>query len=149
MRLRLRNNGRGLFRCFRLASRLGPGLLAPEADLLGERRALGGIIRSDHGVIGWQPPFRAIFFGRQAVSGAQVTLEHLQFLAVFEADDIVGLDRAADRNCGFLLILRRFRRVVVLRAQTREDRLNHVGNLRSWNFIVADIGRSNLGRHSK
>src|SRR3546814_2176551 len=56
----------------------------------------------------------------------QVTPQHLQFLPVFEADDIVGLDRGADRNGG----LQFFRCSFGGRAEARQRGVNapdHIG----------------------
>src|SRR5205814_703481 len=62
-----------------------------EADLLGQPAALAGIIWRDHRVIRRQRPAFAILLGGHVVGGLQVPLQHLQALAVFEADDVVGL----------------------------------------------------------
>src|SRR4051812_6409176 len=74
-----------------------PSLL-PEADLHGEPRARRRIIGRYHGIVARQAPFLAILLGRQIVARAQVALERLEFLAVLEADDVVGGDRLLDRD---------------------------------------------------
>jgi hypothetical protein len=44
---------------------LGPGsrLNLSDSDLLRQLRPLGRVVRRDHGIIGWQPPFLAILLG--------------------------------------------------------------------------------------
>ncbi len=83
----------------------------PEADLEREATARGGIIGRDHRIVGRQLPFGAILFGGHVVIGAQIALEHFQLLAVFEADQIIGLDRIADRHGGLLFGDRRLDRL--------------------------------------
>ena len=39
-----------------------------------------------------------VFFGRQAVHGAQMAFEHLELFAVFEADHIIWRNRLLDRD---------------------------------------------------
>ena len=77
-----------------------------------------GIVRSDHRVIRRQSPFRPILVRRQVIGSFQMPLEHLQLLAVLEADDMVGLNRLLDRHRrlqrlagGFLLPLGLSRRL--------------------------------------
>lgn len=43
----------------------------------------------DHWIVGGQGPAAAVFVGAHIVARAQVALEHLQRMAVFEADDVV------------------------------------------------------------
>ena len=78
--------------------------------------ALFGIIGRDHRIVGVKTPLLAILVGSHLIMRHQVPLEHLQALPVFEADDIVGLDRRADRNLGLRLGFRR-RTAVRNRAQ--------------------------------
>src|SRR6478736_5307511 len=65
----------------------------------GRGAALLGIVGRDHRVVGGEAPAGAVFGGGQAVVGHQVALEHLHLLAVFEADDVIVLDRCAHRYC--------------------------------------------------
>src|SRR5260221_6168908 len=69
---------------------------AAEADLLGEGRALRGVIWRHHWVIGRETPFDAVIVRRHAVGRAQMPFEHLQLLAVFQANQVFGRDRLAD-----------------------------------------------------
>src|SRR6185437_4439344 len=63
-----------------------------EADLLGETRALLGIIRSYHRIVGRQAPALAIGLGRQLIGGHQMPLQHLKFFAVLETNDVFGMN---------------------------------------------------------
>src|SRR6185369_16254385 len=51
-----------------------------------------------HRVVRRQIPALAVLFGRHVVGGAQMPLQHLQLLAVLEADDVVRRDRLLDRH---------------------------------------------------
>src|SRR5258705_12109321 len=73
---------------------------APQPDLLGDFRALFGVFRRDHRVVRRQPPFGAILIRRQTVGRAQMPLQHLELLAVFEADQKLWRDRFADLHGG-------------------------------------------------
>src|ERR1700760_2177117 len=66
-----------------------------EADLLGKGTAPRGIGRRHHRIVGRQAPALAVVVRAHVVARAQVALQHLQLLAVFQADDEVVLDRAA------------------------------------------------------
>src|SRR5690348_6144683 len=59
-------------------------LAASKSDLLRKFRTLGRVVRRDHGIVGGKSPFRAIGVGRKIEARTNVTLEHLQFLAVFQ-----------------------------------------------------------------
>src|SRR3712207_4322080 len=74
----------------------GAAALGAEADLLGQRAALLGIVRSDHRIVGIEAPLLPIFVRGHLVMRHQVPLQHLQLLAVFQADDVVRLDGGAD-----------------------------------------------------
>src|SRR3546814_11775020 len=65
---------------------------------LGERAALRRIIGSDHRIVAWKSPFGTILVGGHIIVRHQVALQHFQLLAVFEANDIVRLDRRTHRN---------------------------------------------------
>ena len=80
------------FRCYR------SGRLAAKADLPGECRARRGVGRCYHRVVLGQAPAAPIVLGRHVVPGGQMPLEHLEFLAVFQADDEILLDRLLDRH---------------------------------------------------
>ena len=79
------------------------GLLFParaEARLLGEIRARAGVVRRNHRVVVREAPLLAVFFRREIVVRAQMALQRLELLAVFEADDVVGgITDFLDRNC--------------------------------------------------
>src|ERR1700732_102177 len=62
------------------------GLLA-EPHLLGKLRAGLGVFRRHHRIIGRQTPFLAILLRRHAVARAQVPLERLEFVSVFQAHE--------------------------------------------------------------
>ena len=69
-----------------------------EADLLRDTRAVAGVIRCHHGIVGRQPPLLPILLRCHSVVGLQVPLEHLQLLPVLQADDVVREHRFADRH---------------------------------------------------
>jgi hypothetical protein len=118
--------------------------LAAEADLLRERLALRRVARRSHRVVPPEPPALAVFLRRHAVIGHQVALEHLQLLAVLEADDVVVGDRAADRHRRGELDQRRG---LLGRqpAQRIEDRLDERPDLGAADGVVADMRRDDLG----
>ena len=51
---------------------------AAEPDLLGESRALVGVVRRDHRIIRRQAPFVAILVGRETIAGARMALQRLE-----------------------------------------------------------------------
>src|SRR3546814_12751051 len=73
------------------------GRYLAEADLLGELRTLPRVVRRHHRIVGGKAPLRPILLGRHVVGGAKMTLQHLQLLAVFATDDVLGRDRLLDR----------------------------------------------------
>src|SRR3546814_9126346 len=78
------------------------------SDGLGERLAPLRIVRGGPRIVGGEAPFGAIILRRQAVIGHQMSLERREFLPVLEADNMVGLDRSADRDGGLLFFDRCF-----------------------------------------
>ena len=71
-------------------------------------------------------------------------LQHLQLLAVFQTDQIVGLHRCTDGNLGLKLDLGLGR----LTAQTRKGAVNVLDQLRQVvdrHAVVADVGGHNIG----
>jgi hypothetical protein len=66
--------------------RLSPA--PPKPDLLGELRTNGGICRSDHRILGRQVPPSSVLLRRHAVARAEIALEHFQWFAVFQAEQI-------------------------------------------------------------
>ena len=77
---------------------LGALALLAEAHLLGQFRTGSRIVRCNHRVIGTQVPLLAVLFRGHVVVRAQVALQRLELLAVFETDDVIGRDRLADRS---------------------------------------------------
>src|SRR5438045_3371677 len=71
------------------ARRLAPA----KTDFLGKFGTLGRVVGGNHGIIGRKPPLCTIGVGRQVVSRANISLQHLQFLAVFKTDNVFGTDR--------------------------------------------------------
>lgn len=63
---------------------------------LGKMAASLGVFRRDHWIVARKSPSLPIFGGGHTVLSHQVTLEHLHLLAVFEADELVALNRCAD-----------------------------------------------------
>src|SRR4051794_6489879 len=74
--------------------------LGAEADLLREAGALLRVGRGDHRVVVGQAPPLAVLLGRHVVAGLEMPLEHLQLLAVLEADDVIRHHRLLDRHGG-------------------------------------------------
>src|SRR3954467_2170887 len=85
------------------------GLTRAKSDLLGEGGALFGVFGGYHRVVGVEAPLLAVLLRRHAIGRSQVPLQHLQLLSVFQADNIVGKYRLADRH-ERLRFLGRFRR---------------------------------------
>ena len=84
-----RLGGTGFRRC-------GSSRPTAQADLPGEHRALCGIGRRHHRIVPGQPPAAPIVLGCHVVPSGQMPLEHLEFLAVFQADDEILLNRLLD-----------------------------------------------------
>src|SRR3546814_19688954 len=75
-------------------------------------------------------------FGGHAIVRHQMTAEHLELFPILETDDIVGLDRRADRKGGLLLLDGRFDR----RAKSRTRAMNARDQI--WEIGPADaVGR--------
>src|SRR3546814_4990771 len=75
-------------------------------------------------------------FGGHAIVRHQMTAEHLELFPILETDDIVGLDRRADRDGGLLLLDGRFDR----RAKSRQRAMNARDQI--WEIGQADAVRS-------
>jgi hypothetical protein len=75
-----------------------------------------------------------------------VTLEHLQLLAVLEADDEIGRHRSADRHRG----LGRLRAAAALVevAQGGVNRVDHAWKIGGRQRIVPDVGGDDLAGHA-
>ena len=71
-------------------------------------------------------------------------LEHLQLLAVFEADQVARRDGLLDRH-GRLRPFGFRRRVAADAGQRAEDFLDKAGKFRGRYWVVRDMGRDNLG----
>src|SRR5690554_1791671 len=69
-----------------------------EPDLLGELTALLGVVLRDHGIVWPKAPLLAVLVRGHVVGGLQMTLEHLQLFAVFQADQVIGMYRLLDRH---------------------------------------------------
>src|ERR1041385_5103446 len=74
--------------------------LLAEAHLLGQLRARRRVVRRHHRIVGGEAPFLAVLLWRHVVLRAQVTLERLEFFAVFETDEIFRRDRLLQRHRG-------------------------------------------------
>ena len=72
-----------------------------KADLLGQLAALLGVVWRDHRIVGGQAPTLTVLIGRHVVGRFKMPLQHLQFFAILETDDVIGRDRAAHRHGGF------------------------------------------------
>ena len=76
-----------------------PAALAPEAELLGHRRALLGVGGGGQRVIARQLPTAQIFGNPQPVPGPEMPPQSLAAEPAFQAYDIVMLHRALYRDC--------------------------------------------------
>src|SRR3546814_6988212 len=72
--------------------------LPAKPDRLGECAARCGIAGRDHGIIGGQIPFGAVFVRGEPETVHQVAFQRLELPAIFQADEIVRLDGEADRK---------------------------------------------------
>ncbi|CDX49911.1 hypothetical protein MPL1032_100280 [Mesorhizobium plurifarium] len=114
--------------------------LAAEADRLGELRARGRIVGSDHRVVDGQAPFGAVGFGRQAEMHADMALQRFELLPVLEADDVVrrhrapGIDGGDRRGRGGL-------RRLADPADRRGDAGDQPAQVRSGQAVLRDVGR--------
>src|SRR5690606_29558352 len=118
--------------------------LATEADFLRQHAPLFGVIRRDHRIVGRETPAGAVLGRSQSVVGHQVTLEHLHLLAVFEADDVVILDRCTDRDRGF-----GFGLDLRSGAETGECAVDVLDQRRDFlhpDAVVADMSGDDVGR---
>ncbi|KAJ8139251.1 hypothetical protein OY671_007537, partial [Metschnikowia pulcherrima] len=75
--------------------------LPAKADFQREIAAARGIVRRDHRVAIRQAPRRSVILRSQAVRGHQMPFQHLRLVAAAQAEEMVRLDRRADRNCRF------------------------------------------------
>ena len=112
--------------------------LGAQADLLGQVGAVLGVIGRHHGIIGGKAPTLAVFLGRHVVGRVQMALQHLQFLAVFQADDIV-------REHGFFRRHGRFGALCLLRSgpdigKRVENLVDQIRNVPRRGRIIADMG---------
>ena len=116
--------------------------LGAEADLLGERRAVARVVRRHHRIIGRQAPALAILLGGHVVGGLEMALQHLELLAVFETDDVVGENRFLDRNGGLRLL--GLARLASNAGQRPEHVLDQAGQRVGIDRIVGDMRRNDL-----
>src|SRR5215217_9229777 len=86
-------------------SLLTAAALLPEAHLLGQLRACGGVVGRYHRIVWRERPLLAVLLGRHAVLSAQMPLEGFEFLSVLQTNDMV-------RRNGFLDRHRRLERLV-------------------------------------
>src|SRR3546814_3933033 len=73
-----------------------------------------------------------------------MTAEHLELFPILETDDIVGLDRRADRDGGLLLLDGRFDR----RAKSRQRAMNardQIWEIGQADAVVRYMRRDNIG----
>ena len=65
-------------------------------ELAGEVEAIGAAVTQfaigDQGIVGRQVPAGTILVRRHVIAGRQMALQHLELLAVFEANDVIVLD---------------------------------------------------------
>src|SRR3546814_13227936 len=77
-----------------------------------------------------------------------MTAEHLELFPILETDDIVGLDRRADRDGGLLLLDGRFDR----RAKSRQRAMNardQIWEIGQADAVVRYMRRDNFGGESE
>src|SRR5512146_64504 len=116
-----------------------------EADILGKLAALLGVIGRHHRIIGRQAPALAILLGRQIVGRLEVALQHFEFLAVLETNEMVRMNRFLDRNRRLRPLHRRHRRLADIhkRLVNLIDELRQVGDA---NRIVRHMRSNDFGR---
>jgi hypothetical protein len=88
--------GHGPLGCRRARFRGGA---APETDLFGHCRAQRRIARRGQWMIRLQSPAGAIIGDFEAVGDPEMAAEHPCAIPALEADDVIGLYRASNRNC--------------------------------------------------
>src|SRR5664280_1699940 len=74
--------------------------LLAKPHLLGQLRARGRVTGRDHRIVGAERPFFPVLLGRHVVLRAQMPLERLEFLAVFQADNVFRRDRLFTETAG-------------------------------------------------
>src|SRR5690606_8513846 len=119
--------------------------LAAEAHLLRKTRTGSSVVGGDHRIVRVEIPLFAVLFRRHVVMGHEVTLQRLELLAVFEADDVVVMNRLL-RVDGRLRLLNDDRRffafdVTLERGMYFGDQQRQ---LASANRIIADICSYNI-----
>ena len=72
--------------------------MTPETDRLGQRRAPRRIVRRGQWIIQRQLPTGAVISDFEAVGDPQMATKHLRAISALEANDVILLDRALDRN---------------------------------------------------
>ncbi len=115
-----------------------------EADLLGQGGPMLGVVRRHHRVVGAQAPALAILVRRHVVGAHQVALQHLQLLAVLQADDVVREDGFLDRHRR----LRPLRRRARAAPEARHGPVHVADQLRQSvrrHRVGFDVGRNDLG----
>ena len=72
--------------------------LGAQAYLLRQGRAVLGVVGRHHGIVRRQPPPLPVLVGREIVGRLEMPLQHLQLLAVLQADQVLGRHRLLDRD---------------------------------------------------
>ena len=123
-------------------------LLAPRSKthFLSKIRARARIVWRDHRVVVRQAPFLAILFRRQAIVGAQVALQRFEFLAVFQANNVIGHDRFFYRNLGLAIFALDRREAPRCPAQGGMGVGDQGWKLGRRDRIVADVSCNDRGR---
>src|SRR5690606_21116266 len=86
------------------AGRAGAPAIVPllfglaEAHLARQVGALLCVVGRHHRIVGRKVPLLAVFLRRHVISRAQMTLQRFELLAIFQADEVIVGNRAADRN---------------------------------------------------
>src|SRR5262249_15895718 len=124
------------------------GGAAAQLHALGQGRTRGGVVRRHHRIVLWQAPLGPVVVGAHVVLSAQVALQRLVLLAVFQADQVVGRDRLLDRHGRLLRLGRRGDRGADA-GQGAVDGLDHRRDVRSLDGVVRDVGGGNVRRQGQ
>src|SRR3546814_2013906 len=105
------------------SSDLAATALGAQTNFFCQIAPLFGIIGGDHRIIGGKIPFQTIIVRSHLIMCHQMPLKHLQLLSVFQADNVVWLDRSADGDGRLLLYFRRCWRTRKLRSEEHTSEL--------------------------
>ena len=117
----------------------------PSPDSPGDLGALLGGCRGDHRVVAGETERLAVSHGRQLMCGLEMAAQRLERLAADQADQMIALDRAADRHGRFRLGWHRLRfKTETVQFLTYVD--DKSAEISDRNVMVSNVSRDDLGR---